>query len=155
MQLFLRAVGLAAVAALAQAGSVQVPGLTVPPSSAEDRASVVKIFNNSYIAYRCANETSDVFFSIYLRPEIVGCRSNFAFGHDEVAPLSQQPLDPRNGWGATIVDAMGTMVCRSRYLPYVFKFNNCLSTSWDSQYDNYFLLSLLPCLIGVLNLGLF
>lgn len=35
----------------------------------------------------------------------------FAFGHDEVAPLSQRPLDPRNGWGATIVDAMSTMVC--------------------------------------------
>jgi hypothetical protein len=80
-------------------------------------------------------------------------RRKFAFGHDEVAPISQQPLDPRNGWGATIVDAMGTMVCRSRYLPYVFELND-LSTSWDSQYGNYFLLSPPPCLIGVINLGL-
>ena len=64
------------------------------------------------------------------------CPRKYAFGHDEVAPLSRQPLDPRNGWGATIVDAMSTMVCKSRYLPYVFELNNGFSTSWDSQYDN-------------------
>jgi hypothetical protein len=89
-----------------------------------------------------------------LKPDIGGCRRKFAFAHDEVAPLSQQPLDPRNGWGATIVDAMGTMVCRSRYLPYVFELNNDISTLWDSQYDDYFLLSLPLCLMGVINLGL-
>ena len=89
------------------------------------------------------------------KPEIGGCRREFAFGHDEVAPLSQKPLDPRNGWGATIVDAMSTMVCTSRYLPYIFELNNDFSTSWDSQYDNHFLVSLSPCLIGVIiNLGL-
>jgi hypothetical protein len=33
----------------------------------------------------------------------------YAFGHDEVAPLSKTALDPRNGWGATIIDAMSTM----------------------------------------------
>jgi hypothetical protein len=72
-----------------------------------------------------------------------------------VAPLSQAPLDPRNGWGATIVDAMSTMVCTSRYLPpCAFELNNDLSTLWDSQYDNYFLLSLPPCLIGAIHLGL-
>jgi hypothetical protein len=54
-----------------------------------------------------------------------------------VAPLSQQPLDPRNGWGATIVDAMGTMVCGSCFIPYVYELSNDLSTSWDSQYGNY------------------
>ncbi|KAI0277917.1 seven-hairpin glycosidase [Russula aff. rugulosa BPL654] len=75
MQLFLKAVGLATVAALAQArtGSVQLPGLTIPPTAAADRESKI------------------------------------CFGHDEVAPLTRKPLDPRNGWGATIVDAMGTM----------------------------------------------
>jgi hypothetical protein len=91
-----------------------------------------------------------------LKPEINigGCRRKFAFGHDEVAPLSQLPLDPRNGWGATIVDAMSTMVCRSRCLPCAFELNNDLSISWDSQYDKYFLLSLLACLIGGIHLGL-
>ena len=51
-------------------------------------------------------------------------RNPSVFGHDEVAPLSQQPLDPRNGWGATIVDAMSTMVCGSLCLPDVFELNN-------------------------------
>jgi hypothetical protein len=60
MQLFLRVVGLAAVAALAQAGRVQVPNLAVPASAADDRDSVVKIFNQSYSAYRCAKRISDV-----------------------------------------------------------------------------------------------
>jgi hypothetical protein len=62
MQFFLRAVVLASVAVLAQAGCVQLPGLTVPSSAAADRASVVQIFNESYSAYRCANEIFDVLF---------------------------------------------------------------------------------------------
>ena len=53
-----------------------------------------------------------------------------------MAPLSQQPLDPRNGWGATIVDAMGTMVCGSRLIPHVYELKHDLSTSWGLQYDN-------------------
>jgi hypothetical protein len=150
MQLFLRALGLASVAVLAQAGRVQLPGLTVPPSAAADRASVVQIFNESYNAYRCGRDI----YAIVPKPEFDVCPRKYAFGHDEVAPLSQQPLDPRNGWGATIVDGMGTMVCRSRHLPCVFELNNDLSALWDSRYDNYFLLSLPPFLIGVINLGL-
>jgi hypothetical protein len=76
-------------------------------------------------------------FPLYCsQTEFGGCRRKFAFGHDEVAPLSQQPSDPRNGWGATIVDAMNTMVCGSRFIPYVYELNKDLSTSWDSQYDN-------------------
>ena len=78
------------------------------------------------------------FHDIVSKPEFGGYRRKFAFGHDEVAPLSQQPLDPRNGWGATIVDAMGTMVCGSRFIPYVYELNNDLSTSWNSQYEKYY-----------------
>ena len=48
------------------------------------------------------------------------------------------PSDPLNGWGATLVDAMSTMVCRSRHLPYLVELNHDLSTSWDSRYDNRF-----------------
>lgn len=40
----------------------------------------------------------------------------FAFGHDEVAPLTQAPLDDLNGWGATIVDALDTMACFISFL---------------------------------------
>ena len=53
-----------------------------------------------------------------------------------MTPLSQQSSDPRNGWGATIADAMSTMVCGTRLIPYASELNNDLSTSWDSQYDN-------------------
>ncbi|KAH9165122.1 seven-hairpin glycosidase [Lactarius sanguifluus] len=78
--------GLISTPTVVNAGSVQFPGLAVPISAATDRASVVQIFNESYNTYR-----------------------EFAWGHDEVAPLSQAPLDPLNGWGASIVDAMSTM----------------------------------------------
>jgi len=75
------------------------------------------------------------FHDIIPKPEFGGCRRTFAFGHDEVAPLSQEPLDSRNGWGATIVDSMSTMVRGSLCIPYDIELTNDLSTSWDSQYD--------------------
>ncbi len=53
---FLRTIGLASLAAFAQAGGVQLPGLTIPSSAAADRASVVQIFNDSYNTYRCVEE---------------------------------------------------------------------------------------------------
>jgi hypothetical protein len=64
MQLFLKAVGLATVTALAQARErgVQLPGLTIPSTAAADRESVVQIFNDSYNAYRCAENTSMILF---------------------------------------------------------------------------------------------
>ncbi|UZJ52093.1 hypothetical protein CBS101457_001413 [Exobasidium rhododendri] len=33
-----------------------------------------------------------------------------AWGHDEMRPVSGTPLDPFNGWGATIVDALDTLL---------------------------------------------
>lgn len=59
---FMRIIGLVYVAALAQAGSVQLPGLTAPSSAAADRASVVQIFNESYNAYRFAEAISMISF---------------------------------------------------------------------------------------------
>lgn len=56
-----------------------------------------------------------IYCSICLKPEIGGYRREYAFRHDEVAPISGSFSDPRNGWGATIVDAMSTMVRNSRY----------------------------------------
>ncbi|KAF8257602.1 glycoside hydrolase family 47 protein [Lactarius quietus] len=70
----------------AWAGQVQSPSLTLPYNTTQDLADVVEIFTDSYDAYRM-----------------------YAFGHDEVAPASKTALDPRNGWGATIVDALSTM----------------------------------------------
>jgi hypothetical protein len=159
MQLaFLRAIGLVSVAVIApagmtHAGRVQLHGLTIPSNATADRASVVQIFHESYHAYRCGRDIQ----GIVPRPEFDVCPRKYAFGHDEVAPLSRQPYNPRNGWGATIVDAMSTMVCRSRYFLDVFGLNHDLSTSWDLLYDNRyssFPLTESPCLMCVLNLGL-
>ncbi|KAF6757956.1 glycoside hydrolase [Ephemerocybe angulata] len=70
----------------AYAGPVQVPGLTVPSSYAQSKADVVDIFKHGYEQYKL-----------------------YAWGHDDLAPLSRGFQEGRNGWGATIVDAMGTM----------------------------------------------
>lgn len=37
------------------------------------------------------------------------CRDH-AWGHDDVTPVNQNFTDDRNGWGATIVDSLSTMV---------------------------------------------
>ncbi|KAJ8082826.1 hypothetical protein PM082_008682 [Marasmius tenuissimus] len=68
------------------AGPVQKPGLVLPPTYAGQREAVKDIFQRSYGAYR-----------------------KYAFGHDDLMPVSGEPNDDRNGWGATIVDAMSTM----------------------------------------------
>ncbi|KAF9259730.1 glycoside hydrolase family 47 protein [Marasmius fiardii PR-910] len=68
------------------AGPVQSPSLKLPPSAAGHRQAVKDIFQRSYGAYR-----------------------KFAFGHDDLMPLSGKFNDGRNGWGASIVDAMATM----------------------------------------------
>ena len=61
-QAFLRTICFVSVATLAQAGGVQLPGLTVPSSAAADRESVVQIFNESYNAYRCTEDISMTLF---------------------------------------------------------------------------------------------
>ncbi|PPQ89224.1 hypothetical protein CVT25_001303 [Psilocybe cyanescens] len=65
---------------------VQNPFIILPPSARAHRDAVQTIFTESYAAYK-----------------------KFAFGHDDLSPLSQSFSDGRNGWGATIVDAMSTM----------------------------------------------
>ncbi|KAJ7672429.1 glycoside hydrolase family 47 protein [Mycena polygramma] len=67
--------------------TVQLPGLVVPAEYASRREDAQKLFTTSYNAYK-----------------------QFAFGHDDLSPVSQGFSDGRNGWGASIVDAMPTMV---------------------------------------------
>jgi len=69
---------------------------------------------------------------------LAGRHRKYAFGHDEVAPITEQPLDPLNGWGASIIDAMTTMVrdIMSRDCMRASELINDPSTSWDSQYDD-------------------
>ncbi|KAJ6588848.1 glycoside hydrolase family 47 protein [Mycena capillaripes] len=66
--------------------TVQKPGLTVPHKYASRRDAAQKLFTTSYSAYK-----------------------QFAFGHDDLSPVSETFSDGRNGWGASIVDAMPTM----------------------------------------------
>jgi mannosyl-oligosaccharide alpha-1,2-mannosidase len=65
---------------------VQNPNIILPSTAAAHQAAVVQIFTESYSAYK-----------------------EFAFGHDDLSPLTQGFSDPLNGWGASIVDAMDTM----------------------------------------------
>lgn len=86
--------------------TVQKPTLQLPPTAASDAESVKEIFTLSYERYKL-----------------------IAFGHDDVNPIKMKFMDTRNGtqfliwncfvhivnnwtfigWGASIVDAMGTM----------------------------------------------
>ncbi|KAI0035798.1 glycoside hydrolase family 47 protein [Vararia minispora EC-137] len=93
----------------ALAGPVQLPGLTVPANAVANKQAVVDIFTESYQAYR-----------------------KFAFGHDQLNPLSRTPTDPRNGWGATIVDGMGTMDFLEEALDFTSKINFNSSNTPDT-----------------------
>ncbi|KAJ7914446.1 glycoside hydrolase family 47 protein [Mycena leptocephala] len=66
--------------------TVQPPGLVVPPAYAPRRDDAKTLFTTSYNAYK-----------------------QFAFGHDDLSPVSKGFSDGRNGWGASLVDAMPTM----------------------------------------------
>ncbi|KAG2156713.1 glycoside hydrolase family 47 protein [Suillus bovinus] len=78
---------LAALAASAvKAESVQKSDLKLPPSASIHKAEVKDLFASSYEAYQ-----------------------KYAWGHDDLLPVSESYFDGRNGWGASIADAMGTM----------------------------------------------
>ncbi|TCD65742.1 maturation of Asn-linked oligosaccharides protein [Steccherinum ochraceum] len=68
------------------AGPIQNRHLVLPKDAATHKQAVEKIFLDSYAAYK-----------------------QFAFGHDDLEPVSETFTDGRNGWGASIVDAMTTM----------------------------------------------
>ncbi|KAJ7064868.1 glycoside hydrolase family 47 protein [Mycena amicta] len=65
---------------------VQKKGLTVPHSYTHRRADAQKLFTTSYDAYK-----------------------QFAWGHDDLSPVSKGFSDGRSDWGATIVDALPTI----------------------------------------------
>ncbi|KAI0289403.1 hypothetical protein B0F90DRAFT_851969 [Multifurca ochricompacta] len=78
---------LAFIPVTAWAVQVQNPNLTFPYDTTRDRESVIAIFNSSYDAYR----------SVCVGRRISACGlfrdRTYAFGHDQVAPLSRRPLD--------------------------------------------------------------
>ncbi|KAG7448703.1 glycoside hydrolase family 47 protein [Guyanagaster necrorhizus] len=74
------------VCTAAIAGPVQKAGLTLPEDACTHRDAVQEIFEESYAAYK-----------------------KYAFGHDDLSPVSESFSDGLGGWGASIVDAMDTM----------------------------------------------
>ncbi|KAJ7269964.1 glycoside hydrolase family 47 protein [Mycena rebaudengoi] len=62
------------------------PGLKLPKSARAHRDAAEKLFVTSYEAYK-----------------------KYAFTHDNLSPVSKGFSDGRNGWGASIVDAMKIM----------------------------------------------
>ncbi|KAF9236657.1 glycoside hydrolase family 47 protein [Melanogaster broomeanus] len=81
-----RFVVFAVMAAAVHAEPVQKQGLQLPDTAATQREAVVSLFVDSYEAYM-----------------------KYAWGHDDLLPVSESYTDGRNGWGASIADAMSTM----------------------------------------------
>ncbi|KIK68490.1 glycoside hydrolase family 47 protein [Collybiopsis luxurians FD-317 M1] len=77
---------LSSYAACGLAGQVQLSNIKLPASAAGIQAEIKQMFSDSYNAYR-----------------------KYAFGHDDLLPVSASFSDGRNGWGASIVDALPTM----------------------------------------------
>ncbi|TFK73471.1 glycoside hydrolase family 47 protein [Pluteus cervinus] len=68
------------------AGPVQSPRVRLPFDAAQQRAAVQQIFLTSYEAYK-----------------------TYAWGNDDLTPISKSFANTRNGWGASIVDSLSTM----------------------------------------------
>ncbi|CAE6430566.1 unnamed protein product [Rhizoctonia solani] len=73
-------------AAIAHAWNIQKPGLQLPLEADAKAKDAIDLFTSAYADYK-----------------------KYAWGHDSLAPASKSTVDDRNGWGATIVDAMSTM----------------------------------------------
>lgn len=91
-------------ASVVKAEPVQKSDLQLPPSASFHQATVKELFVTSYEAYQY---DTVVFLSICTHH--IACRE-YAWGHDDLLPVSESYFDGRNGWGASIADAMGTMV---------------------------------------------
>ncbi|KIL63151.1 glycoside hydrolase family 47 protein [Amanita muscaria Koide BX008] len=98
---------------LARAGTVQSSNIKLPDSANSDRAAVKQLFDNSYQAYL-----------------------KFAQGHDEVTPVDGSFTDPRNGWGASIVDGLDTMAIMGEDLTQSLKFISSIDFSKSNTPDS-------------------
>ncbi|KIJ61540.1 glycoside hydrolase family 47 protein [Hydnomerulius pinastri MD-312] len=77
---------LALATATVNGEAVQKENLELPASAAAQREAARGLFIDSYEAYM-----------------------KYAWGHDDLLPVSESYTDGRNGWGASIADAMSTM----------------------------------------------
>lgn len=100
---FLAALATSAV----KAESVQKSDLQLPLSAVVYQAEVKDIFVTSYEAYQY---DTTVFLSVCTHHV---ARRKYAWGYDDLLPVSETYYDGRNGWGASIADAMSTMVSKN------------------------------------------
>ncbi|KAF9517655.1 glycoside hydrolase family 47 protein [Hydnum rufescens UP504] len=81
---------LSSLSSSVEAGKIQAPNLSLPSGAAANAARVKSAFISAFGDYK-----------------------RFAYGHDDLAPLSTTSktpwVDSRNGWGSTIIDSMSTM----------------------------------------------
>lgn len=92
-------------------GQVQKSDLTLPNDAAIHRAAVENIFLESYAAYKLGFDDIWMFYYALMGDVLFSdCCRKYAWGHDDLTPVSKSFTDGRNGWGATIVDALTTLV---------------------------------------------
>lgn len=92
--------------------TVQKPGLQVPSYAAGVQEEVKNIFSDSYTGYRFALQSKKTSRS-HADFNILRLNSReYAFGHDNLAPISKTFVDDLGGYGATAVDALDAMVCK-------------------------------------------
>lgn len=108
---------LSALASATSAAQVQKPGLKLPASAAANANEIKSMFTEAYSTYRCVLNLSgckikaDACHALFpTRFRVCRVSRKIAFGHDDLQPVSMTFNDGRNGWGASIVDAMSTMV---------------------------------------------
>jgi mannosyl-oligosaccharide alpha-1,2-mannosidase len=66
------------------AGPVQNPFVVLPPSARAHRDAVQQIFTESYSAYKLVHSSCSLFLLTFFHHF-----REFAFGHDDLSPLSQ------------------------------------------------------------------
>ena len=92
--------------------NIQSPFVTLPSDAAKNRQSVKNIFLTSWNAYKYVwFRTHQAWRSLtYMAWTTSHVRREIAFPHDDLTPISVSFTDGRNGWGASAVDALTTMV---------------------------------------------
>ncbi|KAH9855351.1 seven-hairpin glycosidase [Lenzites betulinus] len=87
LRVFALAAGLSSSVVNVLGANIQDPFIRLPSDAAQRRQDVKNVFLESWNAYK-----------------------DIAFPHDDLTPISESFTDGRNGWGASAVDALTTLV---------------------------------------------
>jgi mannosyl-oligosaccharide alpha-1,2-mannosidase len=72
---------LTSLAGAVRAGNIQLPGLTLPSSAASNAALVKSTFLTAYTDYKT--------YVQYYSPHLTDSTQSFAWGHDDLEPISK------------------------------------------------------------------